>query len=612
VFGESPILAPERNDGDVEVEARHSCEAIAREARAADEDARLDVPVRGRDRNARTAPCDCRYSRRRDDRRPAPRELAPVGPRDLHVIDDARIRHVERGDPGRVRFMLAELLRTDSANAIEPIGAAAPFELVESQDFARVDRHDDLAATLEGNAVLGAELLEETAPASAHHGLLRTGFVIEACVNDAAVVSGLVRCESRLLLEQREREVRARGGDGQGRREAHDSAAHDGDVDLCGGHAAREHSRCARHEETERESQKNPREGLTFEGVDLNGPFVEKVALGRCDGPLLLAFTSDGSDFVVRDDELARIRAELRGLGATLVVVSAESVWQFRPDDDVERFERRLDTAAEVERLCARCGLGSRAPASESVFLVDPHGGARLVSRTEAGAGPLARRLVTALSSAGRDVVAESRSPIRISRRECVTSALLAGFAFAAGNACAPVRTPSAVRDGGALGPPVAAPGEIDVVLTVNGERRPLRIEPRVSLLDALRERLDLPGSKKGCDHGQCGACTVLVDGRRVYSCLTLAVMAQNAKITTIEGLARGDTLHPMQAAFVAEDGLQCGYCTPGQILSAVGLVTEGRARTDDEVREQMSGNICRCGAYQNIVRAIQLGRKAI
>jgi xanthine dehydrogenase YagT iron-sulfur-binding subunit len=344
---------------------------------------------------------------------------------------------------------------------------------------------------------------------------------------------------------------------------------------------------------------------------------VEKVALGRCDGPLLLAFPSEGSDFVVREAELARIRAELRGLGATLVVVSAESVWQFRPDDDVEHFERRLHAAAEVEKLSALCGIdGSSPPTTESVFLIEPRGGVRLVSRTGPAAGSLAERLLTALSSAGRTVVAESRRPVRISRRECVTSALLAGFALAAGNACAPVRTPDAARDGGPSGPVSAAagtaPGELDVVLTVNGERRSLRIEPRVSLLDALRERLDLPGSKKGCDHGQCGACTVLVDGRRVYACLTLAVMVQNAKITTIEGLARGDTLHPMQAAFVAEDGLQCGYCTPGQIMSAMGLVTEGRAHTDDEVREHMSGNICRCGAYPNIVRAIQIGRKAI
>jgi xanthine dehydrogenase YagT iron-sulfur-binding subunit len=147
----------------------------------------------------------------------------------------------------------------------------------------------------------------------------------------------------------------------------------------------------------------------------------------------------------------------------------------------------------------------------------------------------------------------------------------------------------------------------VDITLRVNGSTRKLQVDPRVTLLDALRERLDLVGTKKGCDQGACGACTVLVDGTRVVSCLTLAVMAQGKEITTIEGLAQGEELHPVQAAFVKCDGFQCGYCTPGQIMSAVGCIREGHIKSDTEIREFMSGNICRCGAYPNIVDAIKL-----
>jgi xanthine dehydrogenase YagT iron-sulfur-binding subunit len=148
--------------------------------------------------------------------------------------------------------------------------------------------------------------------------------------------------------------------------------------------------------------------------------------------------------------------------------------------------------------------------------------------------------------------------------------------------------------------------GVTSMTLKVNGSARTLQAEPRVTLLDALRENLDLTGTKKGCDHGQCGACTVLVDGRRVNSCLTLAVMNQGKEITTIEGLAKGEELHPMQAAFVKHDGFQCGYCTPGQIMSGVACVKEGHATSDAQVREWMSGNLCRCGAYPNIVAAVR------
>jgi xanthine dehydrogenase YagT iron-sulfur-binding subunit len=146
----------------------------------------------------------------------------------------------------------------------------------------------------------------------------------------------------------------------------------------------------------------------------------------------------------------------------------------------------------------------------------------------------------------------------------------------------------------------------IPVRLRINGKEYSLDVDTRTTLLDLLRERVNLTGSKKGCDHGQCGACTVLLNGRRVNSCLALAVMADGAEVTTIEGLANGEQLHPVQAAFVERDGFQCGYCTPGQICSAVACIKEGHAKSDDEIREWMSGNLCRCGAYPNIVDAIK------
>jgi xanthine dehydrogenase YagT iron-sulfur-binding subunit len=157
----------------------------------------------------------------------------------------------------------------------------------------------------------------------------------------------------------------------------------------------------------------------------------------------------------------------------------------------------------------------------------------------------------------------------------------------------------------------LSIPDRIPVTLIVNGAERNLSVVPWTSLLDALREHLELTGTKKGCDHGQCGACTVLVDGRRINSCLTLAVMKDGAKITTIEGLAADGRLHPLQQAFIDHDAFQCGYCTPGQICSAAGLLAEGRAKTPDEIRELMSGNICRCAAYPNIVAAIQQAMRA-
>jgi xanthine dehydrogenase YagT iron-sulfur-binding subunit len=190
-----------------------------------------------------------------------------------------------------------------------------------------------------------------------------------------------------------------------------------------------------------------------------------------------------------------------------------------------------------------------------------------------------------------------------LSRRQFIGAAVVAGGAIALANQSA-----YDDGDGSPVRPQVTSP-MFPVTLHVNGVEHRLNLDPRVTLLDALREELDLTGTKKGCDHGQCGACTVLIDSRRVYSCLMLAVVASGANVTTIEGLAKNDQLHPVQEAFIKHDAFQCGYCTSGQICSAVGLLSEGRGKSDDEVRELMSGNICRCGAYPNIVAAIQDAR---
>lgn len=152
-------------------------------------------------------------------------------------------------------------------------------------------------------------------------------------------------------------------------------------------------------------------------------------------------------------------------------------------------------------------------------------------------------------------------------------------------------------------------PGTIPVTLKVNGKRHTLNLDPRTTLLDALRENMGMTGSKKGCDHGQCGACTVHIDGQRSLSCLALAAQQDGSDIVTIEGLAKGDSLHPVQQAFLDHDGYQCGYCTPGQIMSAVALLREGHAKTDAEIREGMSGNLCRCAAYPHIVAAVKAAR---
>jgi xanthine dehydrogenase YagT iron-sulfur-binding subunit len=190
---------------------------------------------------------------------------------------------------------------------------------------------------------------------------------------------------------------------------------------------------------------------------------------------------------------------------------------------------------------------------------------------------------------------AQGDSPIPVGRRGLMITTTLSTFPFSQ----AAISAPALAQDGAAR--------RLEVSITVNGEARKLHLDPRASLLDTLREGLALTGAKKGCDHGQCGACTVHLDGRRVASCLTMAVQAHGRAVTTIEGVAAADgELHPMQQAFIDHDALQCGYCTPGQIMAAIALVREGHAGSAEEIREYMSGNLCRCGAYVGILAAIQ------
>jgi xanthine dehydrogenase YagT iron-sulfur-binding subunit len=194
----------------------------------------------------------------------------------------------------------------------------------------------------------------------------------------------------------------------------------------------------------------------------------------------------------------------------------------------------------------------------------------------------------------------------RVSRRSFLSHLGAAGVAATAKPLLAATQpTPSSTDDHVA-----SVPGAVPITLTVNGKEHRLQIEPRVTLLDCLRENLNLPGTKKGCDHGQCGACTVHVNGRRVNSCLSFAMMHADDQITTIEGIGQPDHLHPMQAAFIEHDGYQCGYCTSGQIMSAVALLKEPCGPGDDDVKQGMYGNICRCGAYPNIVAAVQQVRR--
>jgi len=317
------------------------------------------------------------------------------------------------------------------------------------------------------------------------------------------------------------------------------------------------------------------------------------------DAPTVVALFGEGEELFAAEREREAIRAELRALGAVLVALSPRLLWVFRPEDERQFLEPAPRPAEDgPPALFGQLGVeldDTSRTGLRGLFVVDAGGTLRFAHRLPPGERMTLR---SAVEAASRAMVLPPSGRSGSSRREFLLASLVTGFALAIADACQPAVP---VRDAGSI-----ARDELDLTLQINGQKHGLRLEPRVSLLDALRENLGLTGTKKGCDHGQCGACTVLLDDRRVLSCLTLAAMAEGAKITTIEGLGSPEALHPMQAAFVAEDALQCGYCTPGQIMSAVGMVAEGHAHDDDDIRELMSGNICRCGAYPNIVTAIR------
>jgi xanthine dehydrogenase YagT iron-sulfur-binding subunit len=318
-------------------------------------------------------------------------------------------------------------------------------------------------------------------------------------------------------------------------------------------------------------------------------------------------------------EHAGQIRALLRGLGAEMTILSDSGVWSFRPDDPIEVLPcAAARLAANVHTTELLYGVGED---RDAVFVIDEHG---TVAFSHAPREPLTDMLAGALGAAVDAMHAKQTPPITFTRREWATSCLVTGFAVALFGCKSDKPRSKPVPDAddrGAPAPP-PAPADLDIILDVNGTKHALRVDPRTSLLDALRERLGLVGTKKGCDGGQCGACTVHVGGKRVVACLTLAASVHAQPVKTIEGLAgAGGELHPMQAAFVAHDAFQCGFCTPGQIMSAVAMLDEHGAAThagagagaitDDHIREHMSGNLCRCGAYPNIVAAIRAARGA-
>ena len=331
--------------------------------------------------------------------------------------------------------------------------------------------------------------------------------------------------------------------------------------------------------------------------------------------PVLLAFSPPGWN-PARAEETAQINRVLTasGLPGALLRLPAgggASQAEFAGEDAPIAVLAGSQIPAGAAALY---GVGNQ----QALFVLDAEGTVRWSYAAAPGLAPRAEDLRAALSSvspaAGKPAGTPGREQAGLSRREFLAAGL--GIALVLAVPLVPARAeeippfPPPTPSPSAVLVPSSTAGTIPVTLHVNGTAHTLQIEPRVTLLDALRERIGLTGSKKGCNHGQCGACTVHADGKRINSCLALAVAYQNKPITTIEGLATGDALHPMQAAFIEHDGYQCGFCTSGQIMSATALLAEPIGPTDAEVRDSMSGNLCRCGAYTNIIAAIQDVRK--
>jgi xanthine dehydrogenase YagT iron-sulfur-binding subunit len=340
-----------------------------------------------------------------------------------------------------------------------------------------------------------------------------------------------------------------------------------------------------------------------FELADASGkPITAQALRGH---PVILAFFPQRWD-PSRSQQLAHFNdlvAQVPGVNADLLGITSDGVWcnlAFHDEDVSVPVLTDLDPRGDIAEQFGVSG-------EQAVVVIDARGIIRWRHTGPIDATNTSALLATLAALAPdpdaprrlSDVPRESTARLTPSRRDFIATALAAAVVLSA----APLEA-KAERIAKATAAKLPAP--VPITLNVNGRVIALNVEPRVTLLDALREYAALTGTKKGCDHGQCGACTVHIDGRRELSCMTFAVMQQRAKITTVEGLATGDTLHSMQAAFIKHDGFQCGYCTPGQLMSATALLKEPCGNADADVRECMSGNICRCGAYPGIVAAIQ------